>query len=333
MSSILFLSLAPLLWGAQITGETPAIATPDPPELGEWRKCMAEGNRLYDAGRLREATPLLEKAVHNAEHFAALDSRLPATIHDLAFLYHMQGQYADAARCYLRAIHLWEGMGPSQHSALLRSTDNLIGTYVENHEYRAAKKLMASRLPEMERSATQWRDRAVMLNMRAGLAHVEHHYDEAERWFRQSVALWEQHLPEESRNFAITVANLSQVLVVTKRYREAYELELRALAVFEKLDPAVGPLALRDLTHAAICAVKLGRTVDAEQHYQRALTLAQQVFGPQHPASGQIMLRYSTVLRALERTAEAKSMAREAHAILGAAGKGTVDVLALAPLH
>ena len=107
-----------------------------------------------------------------------------STIHDLAFIYQMQGQYAAATRCYLRAIRLWERMGPSEHPALLRSVDNLIGTYVENHEYRAAKKLMAWRLPEMEQSAAIWKERAILLNMQAGLAQVERRYDDAERLFR-----------------------------------------------------------------------------------------------------------------------------------------------------
>jgi tetratricopeptide (TPR) repeat protein len=322
MSSILCLSIASLLC-AQI----------ESPDLAEWKRCMAEGGRLYDAGHLSEAAHVLEKAVHYAEHFAALDPRLPSSLHDLGFIYQTQSQYAEATRCYLRAIHLWERIGPSTHSSLMNTIDNLIGTYAENHQYHAAKKLMERRLPEMEQSATHWRDYGAMLNMRGGLAHLEHRYGEAERLFRQSAALWEQHGPDQNRNQAITLTNLSHVFVTTKRYQEAYDLDLRALDLLENLDPTAGSLTALVLNHAAFCAMKLQRAVDAERHYQRALELAQQLFGPRHPTSGEIMLRYSAVLRTLERTGEAKSMAREARAILGGAGKGTVDVLALTPMH
>jgi tetratricopeptide (TPR) repeat protein len=326
MCSLFCLSIVSLLLATD-------VAPSDPPELAEWKKCMTEGGRLYDAGRLSEAAAVLEKAVHYAERFAALDSRLPSTIHDLAFIYQMQGQYAAATRCYLRAIRLWEKLGPSGHSALLRSADNLIGTYVENHEYRAAKKLMAWRLPEMERTATKWKDRAILLNMQAGLAQIEHRYDDAERLFRQSQALWQQHVPDENRSVAVVFMNLAQVFVVTKRYQEAYDLDLQALAILERLGPTVGALAVRVLTHAAECTAKLRRPIDAERYYQRALAEARQVFGPQHPTSGQIMLSYSSVLRALERNTEAKSMAREARAILEAGGPGTVDILELKQTH
>jgi tetratricopeptide (TPR) repeat protein len=313
-----------LLWATQV-----AAAMPDSPELAEWKKCMTEGGRLYDTGRLSEAALVFEKAVHHAERFAGLDSRLPSTIHDLAFIYQMQGQYAAATRCYLRAIRLWERMGPSEHPALLRSVDNLIGTYVENHEYRAAKKLMAWRLPEMEQSAGKWKERAILLNMQAGLAQVERRYDDAERLFRQSQALWEEHLPNESQNLAICFMNLSQVFVVTKHYQEAYDLDSRALAILERMDPTAGSFVVRALSQAAYCTMKLRRPVDAERYYEHALAMARQVFGAQHLTSGQIMLSYSSVLRALERKAEAKSMAREARAILDAGGQGTVDILEL----
>jgi tetratricopeptide (TPR) repeat protein len=326
MYSLLCLLIVSLC-ATEFAGVMPDLSS-DSPESAAWKKCMTEGGRLYDAGRITEAALVLEKAVHYAERFAALDTRLPSTIHDLAFIYQMQGQYAAATRGYLRAIRLWERLGPSQHSALSTSVDNLIGTYVENHEYRAAKKLMAWRLPEMERSATKWKERAILLNMQAGLAQVEHRYDEAEGLFRQSEALWKQHVPDENRNLAVVLMNLSTVFAVTKRYQEAYDLDLQALALLEKLDPTVGALIVRAFTQAGQCTSKLRRPVDAERYYQRALTEARQVFGPQHPTSGQIMLSYSSVLRALERNSEAKSMAREARAIIEA-GQGTVDILEL----
>jgi hypothetical protein len=77
-------------------------------------------------------------------------------------------------------------------------------------------------------------------------------------------------------------------------------------------------------------ALKLERPAEAEPSYQRALTMAKQVFGAEHPASGEIMLRYSAVLPDLQRNSEAKSMAREARAIIGGSqGKADTQALAL----
>jgi tetratricopeptide (TPR) repeat protein len=333
MASTVYLSISVLLWVIQVPEAAFPSALDTPKDIAEWKKCIADSGPLYEQGRFSEAARVLEKAVHYAEHFGALDPRLPTTIHALAFLYQQQRKYAEATRLYLRAIQLWEMIGPAQHNALLQSTDNLIATYVDSHDYRAAKKLLAWRLPEMEQSATKWRDRATLLNTRAGIADIERRYDEAELLFGESLALWEQHVPEEDQNLAIVLMNLSHVLLVTKRYRVALEVELRALATLEKLGVTTSSLALRALDSVALVYAKLGRPIDAEHYYQRELATADRVFGPGHAVSAQIMLRYSLVLRRLQRHTEAKLMARQAHEILRRSGQtpAAVDVLALTP--
>lgn len=327
------MSIAVFLWVIQMPGAIIDVASGAPGNFAEWKKCIAESGPLYEQGRFSEASHVLEKAVHYAEHFEALDPRLPTTIHALAFLYQQQSKYAEATSLYLRAIQLWERIGPAQHDALLRSTDNLIATYVDAHDHRSAKKLLAWRLPEMERSETKWRDRATLLNTRAGIADVERRYGEAELLFRESLTLWEQHVPEEDQNVAIVLMNLSHVLIVTKRYQDALGVELRVLATLEELGPTTSSLALRALDNAALVCAKLGRPADAEHYYRRELATADQVFGTGHPVSAQIMLRYSSVLRRLQRNTEAKLMARRAHEILERAGRTptTVDTLALTP--
>jgi hypothetical protein len=45
------------------------------------------------AGRFAETACVLEEAVHYAEHFPALDVRLPDTIHTLAFVDQQMGKY------------------------------------------------------------------------------------------------------------------------------------------------------------------------------------------------------------------------------------------------
>jgi hypothetical protein len=116
---------------AQLSGAASASGSPEPENLVEWRKCIAVSGRLYEEGRLSEAERVLEKAVHYTKRFTALDLRLPTTVHALGFLYQEQSKYAEAKGCYLRAIHLWERIGPTQRDALLQSIDNLIGTYME----------------------------------------------------------------------------------------------------------------------------------------------------------------------------------------------------------
>jgi tetratricopeptide (TPR) repeat protein len=299
-------------------------------DLEEWKKCVAASGPLYRQGRFVEATHVLERAVHYSEHFPSLDNRLPATIDSLAFLYLEQGRYSDAANLYARSMHLWEKLGPEQREFLLRSTDGLIATYIGSHNFRAAKKLIAKRVREMETSENL-ADRAEALNMKGALAAAERHFNQAERLYRESLALWEQVVPKDGRNVAITSINVAQVLAAAKRYENALEMNLHALEVFEKLDSGQSILVARTLDASGLFCVKLGRLGDAERFYQRALGTAKQAFGPEHWYSGQIMLRYSAVLRAMQQNAQARQLAREAHAILSRRSENheTVDILAL----
>jgi tetratricopeptide (TPR) repeat protein len=335
MCSILCLSIAALVWATQLPTVTSDVDPPDAKTLAEWKKYIADSGPLYEQGHISETARVLEKAVHAAEHLPALDPRLPSTIHALGFMYQEQGNYAQATRMYLRAIRLWERIGPSQHDALLRSTDNLIGTYVEAHDYRAASKLLTARLPEMEQSATDWRAQATFLNMRSSLAYMDQNYGETERLLRESLALWEQHGPDESSNMAIVLMNLSHVIGTRKRYQEALDVALRADAALERPDPTSGTLLVRSLDYTAVLYVKLGRPNDAERYYGRALAMAREVFGPEGSVLGEIMLRYSAVLRALQRNAEAARMAREARDVISRSGekRDTVDILALTTMQ
>jgi tetratricopeptide (TPR) repeat protein len=334
MCSISWLSIAALIWVARMSVGTQATEPSEAQDMAEWKKLVAESGPLYDEGRFTEAALALQKAIHCAEHFAALDRRLPVTIHALGFIYQKQGKYSQAAGLYLRAIQLWQKIGPSEDDALLKSVDNLLGTYIASHDYRAARKLMARRFPETPQSTANWKYRATLLNMRAGLAYIVRQYREADLLFRQSLILWEQHAPDENRNVAIVRMNVARVLSRTKRYEEALDIELNAMDLLEKLDATAGPLVVRSLFNSALFSVRLRRLTDAERYYRRSLALAKQVFGPEHPVSGEIMLRYSVVLRTLHRTAEGKAMATEAQAILGKSQKGdTVDVLELAPMR
>jgi tetratricopeptide (TPR) repeat protein len=295
MCSLLCLAVAAILSVNPLLAEVT-----DSPALPVWEKLTRDGRALFDQGRFAEAAVELEKAVHCAERFTGSDSRLPATIHTLAFAYQQQGKYPEAIAMYLRAIHLWES-GPPQQAALFRSVDNLIGTYVEAHDYRAARKLLESRLPEMERSA----------------------------------ALWAQHPGCPQGDHAVAWMNLSHVLATTGRYQEALETDLEAVAILERLDAKFGSLQLRGLEYAASLCQKLRRPADAEQYYQRALPTARRMFGPGDSHVAEIELSYSAILRTLHRGEEAKLMASEAQAALRSGGerRAPVDILALTPVR
>jgi tetratricopeptide (TPR) repeat protein len=296
----------------------------------QWRECLAESGRLYAAGNFSEAERALATAVRDAEQFPALDSRLPGTLHALAFLYQEQGKYPEAIASYTRAIHLWEKIGPSQHKALLLSIDNLIGVYIETRDYRQAKKLLDVRLPEMEQS-TKWEDQGAVLNLKALLAMFERRFPEAESLYTQSLDLWQEHKNE--KNVAIVLISLSELYVATNRYQDALDAELRALAIFESMDATMRPFVAQCLHGAAFSLAKLNRLPEAENYYERALAITREVYGTDHFFASQVLLHYSELLRQMKRKREAETMANEARDIISRSppARGAVDAFELKP--
>ncbi len=332
MVSLLFLPVTALLWAAQISG-TPSTATSsDCQDAASWKTLVAESTSLFQQRRISDSTRVLEAAAHCAEHFEPLDPRLPTTLHSLAFLYREQGRLAEAETLCLRAVDLWEKIGPTQHDAWLQSMIDLSATYLQSRNYPAAKKLMERLLPEIERSATNWKAHVTILGTRGALADAERRYGDAERFYRQALALLQEHDTEEGLDAGIVWMNLSEVLVNSKRYDESLAADLRALAALEKVGASAVTLVVRVLDRAAFLSLKLKRPGDAEAYYQRLLPTATQAFGPEHPMVGRIMLSYAAVLGALRRNSDAAVMSTQAHTILKGGGR-SVDILALTARH
>jgi len=311
MHSIFWRTITAISCAIQLAASDSGQVLPD----SEWKRLLADGGRLYEHGHFNEAERAMQQAVEYAEQFPPLDPRLPSTIHALGFLYQEQGKLAEAKACYVRAIHLWQKIGPAEHQALSKTLDNMIGIYMSAHEYEAAEKLARSRLREME-GASNWRDRAIFLNPRAALEFRLRRYQDAESSGRQSLDLWQEHFKGEERNYAIVLMNLSMVYEAAKRYQSALDAGTRAVAALEGSDPTLRPVLAWALDNAAHLLSKLDRLGESERLYSRALETAKDVFGPDHPTTGRIMLEYSSALRRLNRKAEAKATEAQARTIL-----------------
>jgi tetratricopeptide (TPR) repeat protein len=308
-----------------------AVPTEDQTDK-EWSEFLSESGHLYQEGRIRDATRALEKAVHCAERFKPLDPRLPQTLHTLASLYRIQSNYEAATALFVQAIALYEKAGPMQHDAMLHSEDDLIATFMQAHNTRAAKKLLARRLPESERSVKTVLDQIALLGMRATMAETERRHAESEQLLREALALLGQYYPEDYKDFVTASLNLSEVLFNAKRYQDSLDTVLRAIATSEKAGDVLGPLLVVSLDFAGYVCFELHRFAESADYYARALDTSKRVFGPGVFSVAQVMLHYSNALRALKRNSEAATIALEAETLIGFTG-ASVDVLQWRPMR
>jgi hypothetical protein len=84
----------------------------------------------------------------------------------------------------------------------------------------------------------------------------------------------------EQSNFSVVSMNLANLLGSTGRYQESLDRDLAGLAALNRLDARTDSLLFRAQSYTASLCEKLRRPADAERYYQRALTTARRLFGP-----------------------------------------------------
>lgn len=177
--------------------------------------------------RFQEAEALLQRALAIAEESAGVG---PATVRQvlaaLGTLYHRAGRFADAERCYRRAIGL---VGP--HPDVDRH-NGLPAPCEENAELGTHYLALGSILVSQRR------------------------YEEAETAFRQAIAAFEAVSGEESDEVAAAVNELARLLAATdptvERAGEAADLYERAVRIRRRLLGPSHPLVVSTLHNLAL---------------------------------------------------------------------------------
>ncbi len=89
-----------------------------------WKKNMSLGERALEEARYDEAEKMFLACLSDAENFGESDERLPLSLNNLAWLYRLQGKYAEAEPLYQRALGIYEtALGP-EHPHVADTLEN-----------------------------------------------------------------------------------------------------------------------------------------------------------------------------------------------------------------
>ncbi len=93
-------------------------------QANRWETYNDTGRAAYQQGNYPEAEKQWVAALEEAESFGPEDPRLPESVNNLAVLYQVIGQYAEAEPLYQRALAIWEkALGP-EHLNVATSLEN-----------------------------------------------------------------------------------------------------------------------------------------------------------------------------------------------------------------
>lgn len=303
--------------GAQ-TLNGPVTAAPAPPTVDDAKALAVSGDpagavdayiaaasALLAADKVEEAATAVETATALAETtWGATAPELVKPLGAMARMRQEQGRYPDALALLDRALTI-AATAPADpvREAQMRydqakAYDSLGRNEEAEHAAWASYDLRRVHLgPVQEKTADA-------LNLYANALSAQGRHAEADPAYRQVLGMYEVLHGPEDFHLAIVLSNLGNSLRRTGRGPQAYPLYRRAVSVAELSGDKV--LLAQCLTNYGWYLHTQGDGVASEAQFRRALALAIEVAGPEHPFTGVVHGNIGYALMDQGRYAEAE---------------------------
>jgi tetratricopeptide (TPR) repeat protein len=193
------------------------------------------GVALCSQERCKQADQVVQHALTLCEpNGAGCQNGIAAARATLAAIYARRGQYRQAEELYRSGLETLErAYGPSS-SSLVPILSDLASLYASRNRFseaeatgRRALEIAAKQLPDSDAAAK------AALAVGQALAG-QRHYDAAEPYFKQALAIHERTQGAESIQYAWFLRQYAQFLQRAKRSREASDIETRANAMLHR---------------------------------------------------------------------------------------------------
>lgn len=284
-------------------------------QLWQWSQDFTKGNDALQKGKHAEATQLLEKALERMGPRFSETKRI-ATLDNLAYAYHKEGEYYQAEKRYQEALDL-QGIRFDRGSTdLTWGLDNLALLYLSWGKYDKVSPLAKRSLDIKEASyGPDGQEIADTLDILGGLAHRHAHFKEAESFYQRALAVREKTLGANHADLIASLDNLAELNYDLARYAEALRLAQRAASLVEtgtESDAA----DRRDHTTLARTLHIQGHYTEAEQLYRKAFSRLEGTVGADHPDLAWSLGDLATIAYDYGHYDEAQRLAQRASTIL-----------------
>lgn len=273
------------------------------------------GNTYRDLGRLDDAEVLLVSALEmRKDLFGGLHPDVAESVHDLAHLKDVRGDYVQAAELYREALRLNRELGDKEDD-IARILNGLAWVMFELSDYETAERFSREAIAlRRELDDEQTREMAGCLNNLALIVEAQGDFEEAEKLYRRVLFIEENILGREHPNFATTMSNLGLLLSDTKGHDAAEPYLREALAIRRK---ALGehPDTAVSLSVLGSVLIDAGDLAGAEGVLREALQMQRRVLGDQHMSTAASLNNLANVLEKVGKYEEAEPLYRESIAI------------------
>ena len=298
-----------------------------------WARAMAQAKSLSRQHRFAEALAAVRRVLPIARRFGPLDTRLAETYDWLGSIQRDMGACTEAPLDDSRAIAIWERQPSPPARPLFNSIVFLLDTLCECGRTAAAEKAFRSYEAILQRYATTAEDQVEMLNLRAAIAKARNNYPLAESCYRQALQWLEQSPDGAPVQIAETRINMALAIWKEGRTEESLAESDQVLDFldhsFIDRDKSHPGATVVTLNNAACALSAMGRKVEAERLFERALAAALDAYGENTRVTATVMLNYAKGLREAKQSKAAEVMQKRGEAAFRntlAGDNATVDV-------
>lgn len=303
------------------------IATDEDRNEYNAQQSYEKGRSAWSRGRIGEAGELWEQAVEYEE--AAMGPAHPKVadrLMTLASHYAARMRYSEAAELAARALAIREEATPAQPIDVTASLLFLADLGIRQEHFGGVSDLQSRALEIAEEAGLRDRDvLATVLLQRAKVDVLKGNLTDAESLYGRALVIYEEAFGAESDNLAALKGDLGRLYKDQGKYAEAEKLLRNYIRIMlMNSGPYTAGMAsgLRNLAEVLIARDKLR---DAEPIYAFLLDVGEKLFGPDHPETASTLEGYASLLRRLERGAEADDMEARARAIRAADARESIE--------
>jgi len=182
---------------------------------------------------------------------------------------------------------------------------------IETAQYAEAQPHLQAAVALAEKDA----DRANAMHSLAVAYKDQENWIEAERFYRQALAIYQMNFALENPTVARLLNNLAHLLMDTNRLAKAEPLLKRALQIEEDTLGQEHPSVAKTLSSLGLLLQDTNRPSEAEPLMRRALAIDEKSYGPDHPDIAFSLTILARLMYITNRLDEAEPLMRRALAI------------------
>ena len=234
-----------------------------------------EGVRLFAQGHYQEAQRMFTESLREMEAGAATRLDLGRTLDNLAAVYRVEGDPAQAEVYALKADELFANSPDIPVSERTAQRMILAAVYIDQRRFADADSVLRSASATAQGSLA-----ALALANMAALAIPLGDFDQAEGLALQAVDRAKATVPQDHSATAVAYNNLAQACRFQKKYLEAERYYRLAIEEWETGKVRPIPDVAKGLMNLAAFFHERERENGAEDLYRRAIALLEKAFGP-----------------------------------------------------